>query len=377
VTRRLIVEADGGARGNPGPAAFGALVRDPQTGEVLAEVAEAIGVATNNVAEYRGVIAGLSLAREIDPTARVSVRLDSKLIVEQMSGRWKIKNADLKPLALEANRILPPTQVTYTWVPREQNRHADRLVNQALDGDPVYFAVEPARPPAPAGVEDLSTASALYLVRHGQTADTVARRFAGGSIPGPPLDDVGREQAERAADVLAESEAVAILTSPIVRAAETAQVIADRLGLPVTADAAWRECEFGAWEGLRFDEAAERYPDEMAAWRSSTASRAPGGESLDQMTGRVAAARDDVLDRFRGRPVIVVTHSMPIRALMRLALDAPPEAIHRLRPAPGSVTELLSFAGGLTTVTAFGLRPLSSPQAPLLPGTSRGAVRRG
>jgi probable phosphoglycerate mutase len=357
VTRRLIVEADGGARGNPGPAAFGALVRDPQTGEVLAEVAEAIGIATNNVAEYRGVIAGLSLAREIDPAARVDVRLDSKLIVEQMSGRWKIKNADLKPLALAANRILPPAQVTYTWVPREQNKHADRLVNQALDGDPVSFVAEPARPPTTPGVEDLSAASPLFLVRHGQTADTVARRFAGGSIPGPPLDDSGREQAKRAAEALADAGAVAVLTSPIVRAVETAEVIANRLGLPMTTDPAWRECEFGQWEGLRFDEAAERFPAEVAAWRASTSSPAPGGESLDQMTARIVAARDEVLRRFAAEPVIVVTHSMPIRALTRLVLDAPPDAIHRLRPAPGSVTEFRTFAGGLTTVTAFGLRP--------------------
>ncbi|HEX5995079.1 MAG TPA: histidine phosphatase family protein [Jiangellales bacterium] len=357
MTRRLIVEADGGARGNPGPAAFGALVRDPRTGEVLAEIAESIGIATNNVAEYRAVIAGLSLAREIDPTAQVNVRLDSKLIVEQMSGRWKIKNADLKPLALEANRILPGDQVTYTWVPREQNKHADRLVNQALDGDPVSFVAEPTRPPAPTGVEDLSAASSLLLVRHGQTADTVARRFAGGSIPGPPLDELGRAQAVRAAEALADSAAVAVLTSPIVRAAQTAELIADRLGLPVSTEAAWRECEFGAWEGLRIDEVAERYPREIAAWRASTASPAPGGESLDQMAARVAAARDDAVKHYSGQPVIVVTHSMPIRALMRIALDAPPEAIHRLRPAPGSVTELRMFAGGLTTVTAFGMRP--------------------
>jgi probable phosphoglycerate mutase len=194
-------------------------------------------------------------------------------------------------------------------------------------------------------------------VRHGQTADTVARRFAGGSIPGPPLDDSGREQAKRAAEALAGTGAEAVLTSPIVRAVETAEVIANRLGLPLTEDAAWRECEFGEWEGLRFDEAAERFPHEIAAWRTSTASPAPGGESLDQMTARIVAARNEVLQRFTAEPVIVVTHSMPIRALIRLALAAPPEAIHRLRPAPGSVTELLTFAGGLTTVTAFGLRP--------------------
>jgi ribonuclease H / adenosylcobalamin/alpha-ribazole phosphatase len=94
--RRLTVEADGGARGNPGPAAFGAVVRDATTGEVLAEVAATLGVTTNNVAEYRGLIAGLQAARSIDPEASVEARLDSKLVVEQMSGRWKIKNAALR-----------------------------------------------------------------------------------------------------------------------------------------------------------------------------------------------------------------------------------------------------------------------------------------
>jgi ribonuclease H / adenosylcobalamin/alpha-ribazole phosphatase len=132
--RRLIVEADGGSRGNPGPAAFGAVVRDAVTGAVLAEVAETLGVTTNNVAEYRGLIAGLQAARRIDPEASVEARLDSRLVVEQMSGRWKIKNAGLRPLALEANRILPAGRVAYTWVPRARNAHADRLLNAALDG---------------------------------------------------------------------------------------------------------------------------------------------------------------------------------------------------------------------------------------------------
>ncbi|MFJ2826427.1 bifunctional RNase H/acid phosphatase [Streptomyces sp. NPDC087263] len=131
--REFIVEADGGSRGNPGPAGYGSVVIDATTGETLAEAAEYIGVATNNVAEYRGLIAGLKAARELDPTASVRVRMDSKLVVEQMSGRWKIKHPDMKPLAAEAARILPPSQVTYEWIPREQNKHADRLANEAMD----------------------------------------------------------------------------------------------------------------------------------------------------------------------------------------------------------------------------------------------------
>ncbi|MFH8359379.1 MULTISPECIES: bifunctional RNase H/acid phosphatase [Streptomyces] len=135
--RQVVVEADGGSRGNPGPAGYGAVVIDPATGEPLAETAEYIGVATNNVAEYRGLIAGLTAAKALFPDAgdalRVHVRMDSKLVVEQMSGRWKIKHPDMKPLAARAAAILPPSSVTYEWIPRAQNKHADRLANEAMD----------------------------------------------------------------------------------------------------------------------------------------------------------------------------------------------------------------------------------------------------
>ncbi|MEV7410613.1 reverse transcriptase-like protein, partial [Streptomyces althioticus] len=131
--REFVVEADGGSRGNPGPAGYGAVVSDAATGETLAEAAEYIGVATNNVAEYRGLLAGLRAARELDPDARVRVRMDSKLVVEQMSGRWKIKHPAMKPLAAEAATVFPPDRVTYEWIPRERNTHADRLANEAMD----------------------------------------------------------------------------------------------------------------------------------------------------------------------------------------------------------------------------------------------------
>ncbi|WP_344368376.1 reverse transcriptase-like protein, partial [Streptomyces indiaensis] len=131
--REFIVEADGGSRGNPGPAGYGAVVSDAATGETLRETAEYIGVATNNVAEYRGLLAGLRAARELDPGATVHVRMDSKLVIEQMSGRWKIKHPDMKPLAAQAARVFPPGRVTYEWIPRERNKHADRLANEAMD----------------------------------------------------------------------------------------------------------------------------------------------------------------------------------------------------------------------------------------------------
>ncbi|MEV5805692.1 bifunctional RNase H/acid phosphatase [Streptomyces parvulus] len=131
--REFVVEADGGSRGNPGPAGYGAVVLDAASGESLVEAAEYLGVVTNNVAEYRGLLAGLRAARELDPDARVHVRMDSKLVVEQMSGRWKIKHPDMKPLAAEAARVFPPGRVTYEWIPRAENKHADRLANEAMD----------------------------------------------------------------------------------------------------------------------------------------------------------------------------------------------------------------------------------------------------
>jgi probable phosphoglycerate mutase len=131
--REFVVEADGGSRGNPGPAGYGAVVLDAATGQTLAEAAEYLGVVTNNVAEYRGLLAGLRAARELDPDATVHVRMDSKLVVEQMSGRWKIKHPDMKPLAAEAARVFPPGRVTYEWIPRASNKHADRLANEAMD----------------------------------------------------------------------------------------------------------------------------------------------------------------------------------------------------------------------------------------------------
>jgi ribonuclease HI len=143
--RRLVVEADGGSRGNPGPAAYGALVMDADSGAVLDERGEYLGETTNNVAEYSGLIAGLRMAKAIDPRARVAVRMDSKLVVEQMSGRWKIKHEDMRRLALEARAILPRDQVTYQWIPRALNSAADRLANQAMDAAAAGREWQPTR----------------------------------------------------------------------------------------------------------------------------------------------------------------------------------------------------------------------------------------
>ncbi|GAA0442242.1 bifunctional RNase H/acid phosphatase [Acrocarpospora corrugata] len=133
MTADYICEADGGSRGNPGPAGYGAVVRNA-AGDVVAEAAESIGIATNNVAEYRGLIAALSAVLDLGGEGRtVEARMDSKLVIEQMAGRWKIKNEGLRPLALEAQGLARRLRVTWKWIPRERNSYADRLANEAMD----------------------------------------------------------------------------------------------------------------------------------------------------------------------------------------------------------------------------------------------------
>jgi probable phosphoglycerate mutase len=133
VARHFIVEADGGSRNNPGEAAYGAVVIDPESGEVIVECAESIGIASNNVAEYSGLVAGLEAVRALDPEATVLVKMDSKLVVEQMSGRWKIKHPDMRALAMKARDVLPYENVEYQWIPRAENSRADALLNMVLD----------------------------------------------------------------------------------------------------------------------------------------------------------------------------------------------------------------------------------------------------
>ncbi|HEY2161262.1 MAG TPA: reverse transcriptase-like protein [Solirubrobacteraceae bacterium] len=130
---RLVVSVDGGSRGNPGPAAIGVVVADPD-GEVVEEIAEAIGVATNNVAEYRALLRGLERARELG-AGEVEIVNDSELVARQLTGRYKVKHPAMKPLHLEAMAALRGFERwSIRTVPRELNARADALVNAALDG---------------------------------------------------------------------------------------------------------------------------------------------------------------------------------------------------------------------------------------------------
>ena len=411
--RTLIVEADGASRGNPGAASYGAVVRDGDTGELLAELAEAIGHATNNVAEYRGVIAGLEAVRQIDPQARVQVRMDSKLVVEQLSGRWQVKHPDMKPLAERARGLFPANGVVFTWVPRSQNKHADRLANQALDAakrgevwsakvlpvagessgssgsgasagpataasslsdrsgtqlsafetgsDTDHHGAAAWAVPAAGGTADLGTPTRLLLLRHGSTALTGEKRFSG--LGGDPeLIPEGLAQAGAAARRFAAIDGSgdprygridAIITSPLRRTQQTAFAVADAAGLEPRVEEGFRELDFGAFEGLTFAEARAQYPDQLAAFLGSTASPAPGGESVEQVAARAAVARDRALVRFPRKTVLIVTHVTPIKTLLCQALGAPLDSVHRMELAAASLSVIDYYGDGVTNVRCF------------------------
>jgi broad specificity phosphatase PhoE/ribonuclease HI len=380
--RTLIVEADGASRGNPGAASYGTVVRDADTGELLAELAEAIGRATNNVAEYRGVIAGLEAARQLDPEARVEVRLDSKLVVEQLSGRWQVKHPDMKPLAERARRAFPANGVNFTWVPRNQNKHADKLANEALDAaakgqvwksktplDPARGTAATATGPSQSTATDTATATAagwaadlgtptrLLLLRHGVTPLTGEKRFSG--LGDPELIPAGLAQAQAAARRLdgpghagdpRYGRIDAIIASPLRRTQQTALAVSDATGIEPRSEEGFRELDFGVFEGLTFAEAREQYPEELTAFLSSTKVPAPYGESVEQVAARAALARDRMLARFPRQTVLIVTHVTPIKTLLCQALGAPLDAVHRMELAAASLSVIDYYEDGMANV---------------------------
>jgi broad specificity phosphatase PhoE/ribonuclease HI len=399
MTRTLIVEADGGSRGNPGPAAFGAVVRDAVTGMVLTEVAGYIGTATNNVAEYRGAIAGLEQARALDSAAVIEVRLDSKLVVEQMSGRWKIKHPDMRDLALEARRVLPAGQVSYCWVPRAANALADALVNEILDlalaggqaeilrtvsllpedldqQDVVGSAEEAharalvdttARPANQlVGWADLGAPTVTVMARHGATAYSVDKRFSGRGGADLPLAPIGLAQARALAEeLLQRGGADIIVTSPLLRTRQTAEIVAGIIKAPVHVEPDFEECAFGDWDGLTFTEVQSRWPEQVAEWLASTDIAPPGGESFAEVRVRVDRGRRRVIDQFSGQRVVVVAHVTPIKVMVGLAVDAPLTSLFRMELSPCSITTLAWFADGNASMFGFSeashLRDVQTP----------------
>lgn len=346
---KVIVEADGGSRGNPGPAGYGSVVWTADRQTVLAESKQAIGIATNNVAEYRGLIAGLEEAVKVGAT-EVDVRMDSKLVVEQMSGRWQVKHPDLRVLMEQAKGVAAKfDRIDYGWIPRAENAHADRLANEAMDAAAELEKPADVATSSPGWTGARGEPTRFLLLRHGQTQFSTQRRYSGRG--NPALTDVGQQQAEAAAQYLGPRGGVAaVITSPLQRAYDTAAKAAKALGLDVTVDDDLIETDFGAWEGLTFSEAAEKDPDLHRKWLRDTSVTPPDGESFDSVAERVQRVRGRIISEYAGETVLVVSHVTPIKTLLRLALDAGPGILYRLHLDLASLSIAEFYPDGAASV---------------------------
>lgn len=367
---KLVIEADGGSRGNPGVAGAGTIIYHADGATVVRKLAYVVGTATNNVAEYYGLLNGLKAAQELGATD-LDVRMDSKLVVEQMSGRWKIKHPDMRELALECQTImLTMNKVTFTWIPRADNAAADALANLAMDaneaGSPVGFvpvddptpqlsdddgiAATDAEKPSPTTWLGTNTsATRMLLLRHGQTDMSVKRQYAG--LADPPLTQLGKWQASRAAQrIAARGELAAIISSPLIRCHQTAKAVADLMEMHVITDPGLVELDFGRWDGLTFAEAHEQDPELHSQWLADPTVPTPGGESLVQAHERVEETRKKLQAQYEGQTILVVSHVTPIKSIVRQALGCSTSIFHCLHLDLASFSIAEFYSDGPTCV---------------------------
>ncbi|WP_411708690.1 bifunctional RNase H/acid phosphatase [Corynebacterium sp. LaCa116] len=376
---KLVIFADGGSRGNPGIAGSGTAVYNADRSQLLKEIAYVVGrKSTNNVAEYHGLLRGLEAAVAMGAD-EVEFYMDSKLVVEQMNGRWKIKHPDMQKLAIEARGLLNQiSSFSLQWVPRAKNKVADALSNVAMDaaakGEPVGILGADnadAAGAAVAGETSESTASPrssaepaegtwnasdwrretgpvarFILLRHGQTAMSAAKQYSGRA--NPELSELGQKQALAAAQALAETHIDAVVCSPLRRCQQTAAAVVKGRDLQVETVDKLIEVDFGRWEGKTFAEAEAADPELHARWLKDTSVACPGGESLRAVHRRVSAARRELEERFAGKTVLVVSHVNPIKSFVRQALDAGPQTPLHLFLGLASLSEVEFFDGGST-----------------------------
>lgn len=217
----------------------------------------------------------------------------------------------------------------------------------------------------------------LILVRHGITDSTARKLFSGGlASSNPPLNDEGRAQVAETAAWLEPhaAEIDAVVSSPVQRTHQSAEILADVLGKEVELEPGIAEMEFGAWDGKTFGEVAEEHPDDLSSWLGDLDYAAGGhGESFRVVEKRVLEGRDRLVASYAGKNVVAVSHVTPIKTLVADALGAPLEAVFRMELAPASVTVISYFTGG-----PDGDQPMASLRLfNARPGPMTGAVKIG
>lgn len=212
-------------------------------------------------------------------------------------------------------------------------------------GVPGATAVKPSR----GWGSQTSGTTTLVLVRHGVTDSTLGKLFSGGlASSNPPLNEAGRGQVRSTGEWLAPLAGTfeAMVSSPVRRARETAEILAEILGLGIETEPGIAEMEFGSWDGMSFTEVGEKWPDELSAWLGDLDSAPHGGESMRTVQQRVLSGRDRILADHPGRTVVAVSHVTPIKTLVAEALGAPLEAVYRMELSPASVSVISYFTGG-------------------------------
>lgn len=195
-------------------------------------------------------------------------------------------------------------------------------------------------------------ATRLILLRHGVTAYSVEKRFAGRSDL--PLLSIGFDQAAAAAKRIRQLAPVdRIYSSPLLRTQQTADVVGAELGFPVALEDGLIEADFGAWDGFTFDEIRQSEPAALQAWLSDPASAPPGGESQRAVSARVRATRQRLVAAHPGHTLVLVTHVSPIKAMVVDALGAPESAVHRMYLAPASISVIDYFPDGPVSVRSY------------------------
>jgi len=247
----------------------------------------------------------------------------------------------MRDLAKQCRGSHDPSLVTYSWIPRDENSHADRLANKALDG-------ESAHKPEPQVQQNYlsermrsdEVPTMIYMVRHGETVLTPMRKFSGVGPLDPKLTEKGLAQAAAVAGAIAKLNPEVLIASPLMRTTQTAAAIAAATGLEINFDEIWYELSFGDWDGLSFEEVKEKFPDEFQGWLNSTSYAPAGGESYDQAEVRVEEALEKVAALYPGQRVVVVTHNGIIKLAAQIVTGAPTEAVFHIDAAPCSITSI-------------------------------------
>ncbi len=313
-------------------------------------------------------MSGLEGAYQLNPQARILVRMDSKLVIEQMAGRWKIKHPDMQQLGAKVQSLIAGKQVRWQWIPREENSRADALANKAMDeqGDAqVSKIADSPRSPVvefnqalPSSVRAPGNVSAplttVILVRHGRTHLTESKRISGSGGENPGLSELGRGDAHKVAKAVAEignagpwshlQPVSAIVSSPIQRTLDTAHILANELGLGVAVNEDIAEISFGDWDGHTNSEVISKWPELFAEWQGSWEVSPPNGESLQVFDARVQRGRLGILSEYAGQTVAIVSHVMPIRGFIRAGMDAGIAGYWRPQISPCSIS-IIRFWG--------------------------------